>query len=263
MSPSRVRAAIVGVAASAIVCSGALSGCSISRDDEPDPPSNGSSEPATATSEPSAQPSTSASPSTEPSPSPTASTPATTPGTTLAAALLAAAELPQLNDTSAWTERRTGPAGARPFGRCQRFSLLDIGAVDVVERTFTTGPNTTRDTAGQQVAEFPDSQNAVRASKVIEAWHRACARRVKGRNVKVRPITDVAVPTGRAWWYLVSYERRGTGHFHSLGLVLSNTQPTNTRMTLIRMAHDGQDHNYEPGMDPMELAIKAASARLG
>ena len=263
MSTTRIRAAIVAVAASAVVSSCALAGCSISGDDEPNAPKgNGSSEPATATSEPTQDPSPSASPSVEPSPSSTASTPGPTP----AAALLAAAELPQLNDTSVWTERRTGPAGARPFGLCQQFSLLDIGAMNAVERTFTTGtsgPDTAGDTAGQQVAEFPDAQNAVRASKVIEAWHRRCAGRVKGRNVKVRPITDVAVPQGRAWWYLVSYERRGTGHFHSLGLVLSNSRPTNTRMTLIRMDHDGQDHIYDPGMDPMELAVKAASARLG
>ncbi len=258
MSPTRIRATIAGLAASAVVCTGALAGCSVSGDDEPDPPKgNGSSEPTTPTSEPTQDPATTPSEPTEPSPSATASTPGSTP----AAALLAAAELPQFNDTSTWTERRTGPAGPRPFGLCQRFSLLDIGAMSVVERTFTTGSS--GDTAGQQVAEFPDAQNAVRASKVIEAWHRQCAGRVKGQGVKVRPITDVAVPQGRAWWYLVSYERRGTGHFHSLGMVVSNSTPTNTRMTLIRMDHDGQDHIYEPGMDPMELAVKAASARLG
>ncbi len=263
MSTTRIRAAIVAVAAGAVVCGGALAGCSVSSDDEPDPPKgNGSSGPATATSEPTQDPSSTANPSAEPSPSSTASAPGPSP----VAALLAAAELPQFNDTSVWTERRTGPAGARPFGLCQRFSLLDIGAMSAVERTFTTGtssPDNAGDTAGQQVAEFPDAQNALRASKVIEAWHGQCAGRIKGRNIKVRPITDVAVPQGRAWWYLVSYERRGTGHFHSLGLVVSNSSPTNTRMTLIRMDHDGQDHIYEPGMDPMELAVKAASARLG
>jgi hypothetical protein len=68
----------------------------------------------------------------------------------------------------------------------------------------------------------------------------------------------VSVPSGKGWWYLVSYERRGTGHFHSLGMVLSGS-----RMTLIRMDHDGQDHNYEPGQDPVELAVQAVSARLG
>ena len=29
------------------------------------------------------------------------------------------------------------------------------------------------------------------------------------------------------------------------------------------MDHAGQDHNYEPGQDPMQLAVKAAAAKLG
>jgi hypothetical protein len=249
MSTTRIRTAIVGVVASAVVLGGTLAGCSISRDDQPETPqSAGSSEP---TEEATDEPSTS--PSVEPSPSSSASTTALP---SPEAALLAAAEMPQLNDTSPWTEGRTDVASGRPFGLCQQFDALTIGAMSAVERTFAAG----KDTAAIQVAEFPDAQNAVRASKVIEAWHGECAKQVKGRSVQVRPITDVAVPRGKGWWYLVSYER-GTvrsGHFHSLGMVLSGT-----RMALIRMDHDGQDHNYEPGMDPVELTVKAVSARLG
>jgi hypothetical protein len=29
------------------------------------------------------------------------------------------------------------------------------------------------------------------------------------------------------------------------------------------MDHDGQDHIYDPGQDPMELAVQAASAKMG
>ena len=165
--------------------------------------------------------------------------------------------MPQLNDTSPWTERRTGPAGQQPFGLCQQFDLLTIGALNAVERTFTSGTSAT-DTAGQQVAEFPDAQNAVRASKVVEAWQRECRSRVKGTKVRVRPITEVPVAQGQAWTYLVSYQRGGEGQFHALGMALSGT-----RMSLIRIDHAGQDHNYEPGQDPMELAVEAVSARLG
>jgi hypothetical protein len=180
-------------------------------------------------------------------------------------ALLAASELPPLNSSSPWVEQRTAPAGQAVFGLCQKFDLLSIGAVSAVERTYAAGTNRggttkTRPTsrAGQQIAEFPDAQNTVRASKVIEAWQRDCASRIPGARVKVRPITDVAVTQGRGWWYLVSFERRGTGHFHSLGLAISGS-----RMTLLRMDHTGQDHNYGPGADPMELAVKAAAAKLG
>lgn len=252
MSTTRIRALIVGVAASAVAFSGTLAGCSISGDDEPDPQSNAAP---TDDVEPTEEPSVTVPPSAEPTASPTPSESASS--TALPspeAALLAAADMPQLNDSSPWTEGRTTDPGAQSFGLCQQFDLLSIGALSALERTFTAG----KDTAGQVVAEFPDAQNAVRASKVIEAWHSECKGQVKGTNVKVRPITEVAVPRGGGWWYLVSYQRRGSGHFHSLGMVLSGT-----RMTLVRMDHDGQDHNYEPGQDPVELAVKSVSARLG
>ena len=34
-------------------------------------------------------------------------------------------------------------------------------------------------------------------------------------------------------------------------------------MTLLRMDHDGQDHNYPAGKDPMELAVKACISQNG
>lgn len=163
--------------------------------------------------------------------------------------------MPQLNEISKWTEHGTKAAGTRPFGLCQKFDLITIGAESAVERTLSSKGAT----ATQQVAVFPDSQNTVRASKVVEAWHRDCASRVTDKGVvKVRPISDVSLPRGKGWWYLVSYERNDLGHFQSLGMVLAGN-----RMTLIRMDHDGQDHNYHSGMDPMELAVKAAAAKLG
>ncbi len=250
MSSTRIRVAISVIAASTVVLSGALAGCSISRD-EPDKSAASDSPEPTATESSSTEPTPTESPSASPSAttSPSAST-APTPQ----AALLTAAEMPQLNSTSKWTQGRTGPVSTRPFGLCQKFDLLTIGALDAVQRTFTHDT----DIAGQQVADFPDAQNAVRASKVIEAWQRDCAKRVRGNNVQVRAIKDVPVAKGKGWWYLVSFESRDEGHFHSLGLALSGT-----RMTLIRMDHDGQDHNYPPGKDPMQLAVKAAAAKLG
>jgi len=253
-STTRYRSVIAVLTATVLVGSSALVGCSVSRDDDEPGTAKAPESPEateTVTEEPttSASPSATASPSSAPSASPSASRPPTPEG-----ALLTGAEMPRLNATSPWKVRRTGPAGMRPFGLCQKFDLLSIGATDAVERTFTHG----NDTAGQQVAEFADAQTAVRASKVLEAWHRDCAGRVRGQNVKVRPITDVAVTKGTGRNYLVSFERRGTGHFHSLGLVLSGP-----RMTVLRMDHDGQDHNYPPGKDPMELAVKGASTRMG
>ncbi len=258
MSRTRIRALVVSIAVGAVVGGGALAGCSVSKDDDPSEPRAAETKDpaATASDEPSGEPSasTSTAPSATPSPSASAS-PTAGPATTPATALLTAAELPQLNETSTWTQGRTAPARARPFGLCQKFDLLTIGAESAVARSFTTSGGST---AGQQVAVFPDAQNTVRAGKVVEAWHRDCLQRIKQATPKVGPISDVSVPRGKGWWYIASYERGDDGHFHSLGVVVSGT-----RLTLVRMDHDGQDHNYDRGMDPMELAVKAAAAKLG
>lgn len=248
MPTTRKRGTAVAVATLGVLVSSALAGCSLSKDDEP-----AKSEPSSA---PEPTPAATQEPSTEPqeSPSPTSGVSGTA-AATPEAALLGAAELPQLNDSSPWTERGTTVPGQRSFGACQVFDVLSIGAMSVVQRDFRGA--SAGDTAGQQVAEFPDAQNTVRASKVLEAWHDKCKSQIKGKNVNVRPITDVPVTKGKAWWYLVSYTRGGEGQFHEFGVVFNRN-----RMTMLTMDHGGQDHNYEPGQDPMELAVKAASAKM-
>ncbi len=77
------------------------------------------------------------------------------------------------------------------------------------------------------------------------------------------PTTSVPVSQGHAWWYLVRYRTHpglggSHGRFESFGVVVNGT-----RISMIRMDHDGQDHDYPPGQDPMELAVKAAAAKLG
>jgi hypothetical protein len=254
MPTTRTRPALRTVAAATLLMCGVLGGCSVSQDDEPAASRTSEPDP-TPTPSTEATPSASATPSAEPTPSASPSaapTPSTAPS--LEQALLTAAQLPKLNSTSPWTQGETAPVRTLPFGLCQKFDLPSIGAEDGVDRLFRSRG----DAAEQQVVEFGDAQTALRASKVVEAWRKDCAGRVRAQDVKVRPFTDVAVAKGRGSWYLASYTRRGEGHFHSLGMVVSGP-----RMTLIRMDHDGQDHNYGPGKDPMELAVKAAAAKLG
>jgi hypothetical protein len=247
MPTTRRRRATVALATLGVLLSGALTGCSLSKDDDPkDKQSSTADEPTrTDSSEPTDE--------STPSPAPTPTTPAATPGAP-EVALLGAEDLPPLNETSPWTVKETTVPGATSFGLCQQFDLLSIGAMSATERTFT---NEAGDTAGQQIAEFPDAQNTVRAGKVLEAWHDECGDQVKGKKVKIRPITSASVAKGKGWWYLVSYTKGGTGHFHSFGVVINGP-----KMTLLTMDHAGQDHNYEPGQDPMELAVKAASAKM-
>ena len=80
-----------------------------------------------------------------------------------------------------------------------------------MERTFAAGAQgaAARDTSAQQIATFPDAANVARANKVIQAWHRTCASRVRGTSVRVGPIASVPVSSGTGWWYLVSYVRAG------------------------------------------------------
>lgn len=179
---------------------------------------------------------------------PTQSTPST-PGT-LREALLAADELPGLNAQSPWTAGRTGAVGTQPFGWCAQFDALTIGAREGVQRQFRSGD----DRAGQQVLDFVDETNAVRAEQVLRRWHQDCRR---GNGVAVRPIQTLAAGGDAAWWYLSSTGRAG-GQWESFGLARSGN-----RVTLLRMQHAGQDHNYPPGQDPLELGLQTAAAKLG
>lgn len=257
MSPIRRGSRLAG--ATVLVLTLLATGCSISTDEEP---SDASSSPSAETSPAETETSSTATPTLDPTPTEATATPTTpAPSPTVApptasgpeAALLAATELPGLNDTYTWREQRTGPAGTAPFGICQKFDLNSIGAMDTRERVFTGDGGS----AGQQIADFADPQTALRATKVLQSWHQDCRSRVRGRNVVVRPIENVAVGSGSAWHYLVSYRRGGQGHFESFGAAVSGT-----RMALLRIAHTGDDHNYEPGQDPMELAVQAAAVKF-
>ena len=250
MSSNSFRISVTSGTVALVALGVALSGCSVTRDDEP------TGQGGTASSEPSSSPSPTATVTVteSASPTPTESTAPTGPG----AELLTATEFPQLNEISPWAEKSTGEAGSEPFGLCQKFDLLSIGATDVLERSLESGTSgSSASSAGQQVADFADSQTAVRAMKVVRSWQSDCDSRVTGTRVKVGAITPVSVSAGTGWSYLVSFVRGGEGYFHSLGVVMNGT-----RLTLLRLDHTGQDHNYEPGQEPMELAVKAAATKL-
>ncbi len=265
LPPTRRVSAALG--ATVLVLTASLAGCSITRDDQ-EGASSRTSEPSetpsdesspTATTSSSGSPSASPSATTSPSASASAAATATesvvpSRAPTLGAALLSAKQMPQLNDEARWTVRRTGPVSSKPFGVCQKFDMLSIGAVSAVERTFVFDDSS----AGQQVADFPDRATALRATKVFEAWHRDCAKRVSKPGLSVgsdhagdrvaRPGMDLPRPLGQG----------GTGQFHVFGLAVSDN-----RMSVVRIDHPGQDHNYERGKEPAELAVKAVAARLG
>jgi hypothetical protein len=260
MSPIRKRA-LAPVLVVLLLAAGMLSGCGVSSDDKP---SGAASDSASPDATESATPTESGSPS----PSETAQSPTAAPSPTLApqAALLTAREMPRINDQLVWRQLRTGPVGSNPFGLCAKFDVLSIGAEQAVERSLVAGPVREHVYAGQQIATFPDSATVARAEKVLQSWHRTCSTRLPGTHRRVSPIQAVPVPTGRAWWYLVSYVPsqvptgggQAGGIFHAFGVVV-----TGNRVSMLRMEVFGQDHNYPPGQDPMQLAVKAAAGKLG
>ncbi len=262
MSPTPNRVLAPVLVALALTAGSLLAGCGVSTDDKP---SSQASESATPEATGSATPSPSETPTPSQTPTPTA---AASPTLAPAAALLTAQQMPPLTDTQPWRQVRTGPVGSNQFGLCAKFDVLSIGAEQAVERTFVSGARSDLARAAQQIATFPDAATTARAQKVLQSWHDTCASRLRtsrvGTHVKVTPITLVPVPQGTGWWYLVSYVPRvvltsgNGGHFHSFGVAV-----VGNRISLIAMDHPGQDHNYPPGQDPMQLAVKAAAGKLG
>lgn len=180
--------------------------------------------------------------------------------------LLGPADLPGFNEDWTWTTSSTAPVRARNFGRCAKFDVLSIGALDGSQRDYRDQAHPrSPDRAAMQVLTFPDAKTAQRATAVIESWHQDCRARLKSslpqRSApQVGPLQDVPVPLGSARWYLVSWAvpgHPGEGHFHAFGIAT-----VEARMALVSMDNLGQDRNYEPGQDPMELAVAAAAARL-
>lgn len=212
---------------------------------------------------PSASASESASPA-EPSESTSASSSASTeplPDGPLATRFIAPEDLPGLNDEWEWDDVSTGHSEPEGFGQCAEFDALSIGATEALTRQYAeAGTADPSATAAMQLLQFPDARTAQRATRVLESWHDSCTERIRPRlSPEVSPIQEVEVSTDRGSWYLVTTTRPASdeGHFHAFGMVVSGA-----RMALLTMDNDGQDRNYEPGQDPMELAVAVAADRI-
>lgn len=262
----------------AVLCLVTVTGCSGGSDEpgsEPSSPGTGTTSGATAepsTPAPSPTDSVEATPTPTPTPTPT-ETPSGSPSPTDPAApvagglrgrLLAGADLPGFNEQYRWATASTGPERPEePAGTCQRFAITAIGAERSVVRRYRPVDQRAAgtDRAAELVAEFPDELTARRAFSVLEAWRRGCAQRLGERTARVDPLEPVAVPSGRAQWYLLTYGPvRGDAnarYFDAQGMAQVGTR---IAMVTIRLA--GQDYNYERGSEPMVEALRRAAARL-
>ena len=249
------RTPAAALVAGSLLGAALLSGCGVSLSGKQEPsatPRPTQSSPTTTTPTPTPSVTTTpASPTASASPSPVGMT----------SRLLVTAQVPRLSSGMRWsTPGSTSAAGTTPFGLCQRFDLESIGATIAVQRVWLDSAST-GDTAAEQVAEFPDAMTALRASRVLTAWHNRCAEQLTNTvNPKVGQQTDVSVPVGTGRWYLVSYSPKqhpDQGHFHAFGIAVAGT-----RIAILRMDSLGEDYNYPPGREPMVAAVKAAAEKL-
>jgi hypothetical protein len=106
---------------------------------------------------------------------------------------------------TSWAGTDTATNDVEVVGPCHLTSLVDIGALDAVRRTWRAEADMPR--AVQVVARFADNKSAWRASQVLEAWQAECEDHVDG---SVGPLQDVAVSTGAGQAYRVAEDDRAT-----------------------------------------------------
>ena len=111
-----------------------------------------------------------------------------------AAHLLAADKMPTAG--ADWKGIDTADNDVEVLGPCGLTSLVDIGALAAVRRTWNADGRTPL--AVQVVARFADNKSAWRAHEVLDSWQEDCADIVDG---KVGARRSVAVATGVAEAY--------------------------------------------------------------
>jgi hypothetical protein len=111
--------------------------------------------------------------------------------------LLAADKMPTAGTD--WVDVATTDNDLQVLGPCHLASLVDIGAMSAVRRTWTTASASPK--AIQVVARFADNKSAWRAHQVLDSWQADCAAKVDGT---VGDRRTVAVSTGVAEAYQVA-----------------------------------------------------------
>lgn len=127
--------------------------------------------------------------------------------------LLSANRLPSLSGTAGWREVHTGEEGGAPVGACNRATFEDLGALEVVRRSFASP----RGRAVQLVAEFADGESAWRAHGVLAAWRRDCAEWLSHPFERVGPMRPVPVRVGTADAYTTRFGDRARASRRAAG----------------------------------------------
>jgi hypothetical protein len=256
-----MRIATVGLVSLLLCAAPAVAGCGGS-----DGGTSGAPSPSASRSAPSA--SASADP---PSPAATATRTSPTSRTSpapsgLAGRLLPASAVAGLTDGYRWRDAGTGTGEPkRLFGTCQRFAMTSIGAERVAVRHYLPARAALRkagDHAGELVAAFPDETTARRAFDVLRAWRGRCAERLPGHQSSgVGDLQDVPVTGGSGGWYLLTYGPV-KGHPGARYLDAQGIAVVGSRIAVLSMVEVGEDHDYEPGHEPMVGTLRRAAGLL-
>jgi hypothetical protein len=250
----------LGLALAAISLAGALAGCNGGSDDDSGSPPGQTSVPTESSpTEPTDTPSTSefTSGATE--------NPDGSSASRARASRIPADELPGLNDAWTWRVESRGPGpGEFPPSLCTLSSLESIGASSTY-RTDYDSKASKADRATVMTAVFPDEHTATLAKTVLRSWHAQCERRLKNqlgyKRVSVSPIDEIATDVGPAEHWLSAYgplnDNPDEGWFQAEGFVADGDT-----LTYVVILSVGQDYDYEPGQQPVELALGIAGAKL-
>ena len=198
-----------------------------------------------------------------PKPSPTSTGQSTPADPSLVAELLSAQRMPGLNPETSWEEAATYPNEGPDFSVvCQLHPWMSIGSTAVVRRDYA---GLAESTAISLVAEFATGRNAKRADAVWTAWAHDCEATATAAGHKHAHINDVPyrvrTVVGPARWWLLTYGPvegdPQASYLQAFGLVRYND-----RLALVRMTSVGQDYSYEPGQEPVAVALRRTAQLL-
>ncbi len=123
--------------------------------------------------------------------------------------LLSTGQMPTVG--ADWSSTDTVANDVEVLGPCHLTSMVDIGALSAVRRTWSTDAGAVP-RAVQVVARFADNKSAWRAHQVLAAWQADCGERI---DDAVGPLREVPVSTGMGQAYRVAGKVQAT----DLGIV--------------------------------------------
>lgn len=204
-------------------------------------------------------------------PTPSNETSATTvPATELTGDMLLTAD--DVNEVGpGWRTVDTGSTDNGAFLRCQRETLTELGATEILVRTFerpsSDGPTTA---AGHLIAEFPDGGSLDAANESVNDWLTACEHYATGATGKPGWVAGSLVVdtvhatrpdqpgSGETWGLTFDDDRTDEyGWFDSVGHGVGSHY-----LTIVSYGDWGQDANYELEQLPGVVLLQEAFDKL-